>query len=489
MSRRRQPTIYPPSAGELMDRANVLARDLLYEAPHRDGRAMLRAWGEVVEGASELWHQLPQRSDLPGSGRQVIDQLERSARTLHRSAGGGIDVDPTLQEIGQMFTEAAGLITRSGVIDRREPNRWTEAQLRDSFAARVNIMHTLYVASHAVAVGLAKTAAEERGDPRLRVHRVTAEELRHQVLGIEQITHSYINGHYPHALDGRHREPADDTRIPGAIAAWDVCAQRALTREPTTHAMTRVAGAAFKASVHVHALWRATVESGQVDPRTFENEIGPALDTMIERWGEAHQHFQQLTHPHDSSPLVLSKAGWELVDSMREVTAATRMAASAQDISGRVDGESLVRSLFRFHATMAGVTSVFHEAARNAPLLVDARAANNIARAISADDGPGALPSQDTIVAPRDVLLKRAIPIPDGIRSRGEDAGRRAALASRASLRSTLTVSDRREAAMSLPTSSTRPLSSASRLAAGQRHEHASSAAQPQSEGDLHLSR
>ncbi|WP_122263921.1 hypothetical protein [Ornithinimicrobium cerasi] len=489
MSRRRQPTIYPPSAGELMDRANGLARDLLYEAPHRDGRAMLRAWGEVVEGARELWHQLPQRSDLPGSGRQVIDQLERSARTQHRSAGGGIDVDPTLQEIGQMLTEAAALITRSGVIERREPNRWTDAHLRDSFAARVNVMHTLYVASHAVSVGLAQTAVEEQGDPRLQVHRVTGEELRHQVLGIEQITHGYLNGHYPHALDGRHREPADDTRIPGAIAAWDVYAQRALTREPTTHAMTRVAGAAFKASVHVHALWRAAVESGQVDPRTFENEISPALDTMIERWGEAQEHFQQLTHPHDSSPLVLSKAGWELVDSMREVTANARTAASAEDMRGRVDAKSLVRSLHRFHATVAGVASVFHEAARNAPLLVDARAANNIARATSADDGPGSLSTQDATVAPRDALLKRAIPIPDGIRSRGEDAGRQAALASRASLRSTLTASDRREAATSLPTSSTRPPSSAGRLAAGQRHEHASSAARLESERDLHLSR
>ncbi len=64
-----------------MNRANVLARDLLYEAPQRDGRAMLRAWGEVVEGASGLWRRLPRRSDVPGTGKEVIDQLERSARS------------------------------------------------------------------------------------------------------------------------------------------------------------------------------------------------------------------------------------------------------------------------------------------------------------------------------------------------------------------------------------------------------------------------
>lgn len=489
MNRRRQPTIYSPSAGELMDRANVLARDLLYEAPHRDGRAMLRAWGEVVEGASELWHQLPQRSDLPGSGRQVIDQLERSARTLHRSAGNGIDVEPTLQEIGQMFTEAAELIARSGVTEGREPNRWTDAQLRDSFAARVNIMHTLYVSSHAVSIGLGQTEGEEKVDRRLRVHRVTAEELRHQVLGIEQITHSYINGHYPQALEGRHREPTDDTRIPGAIASWDVHAQRALTREPTTHAMTRVAGAAFSASVHVHALWRAAVQTGHVDPRTFGNEISPALDTMIEKWGEAHTYFQQLTHPHDTSPPALSKAAWELVDAMREVTATRRMPASVEDIRERVDGESLVRSLHRFHATMAGVAVVFHEAARNAPLRIDARAANGIARTASEDNGIWIPPRQDATVAPRDVLYKRAIPFPESIRGSAAAAGGQAALATRAALRSTMAASDGKPESTTPPVGWTLPRVSGSRLAASRTNEQLNPTSRPTNLAPLHPSR
>ena len=100
-----------------------------------------------------------------------------------------------------------------------------------------------------------------------------------------------------------------------------------------------------------HAPPRA-VQTGHVDPRTLDNEISPALETMIEKWGEAHTYFQQLTHPHDSSPLALSKAGWELVDAMREITATRRMPASVQDMSDRVEGESLVKSLHRFHATM-----------------------------------------------------------------------------------------------------------------------------------------
>ncbi len=95
---------------------------------------MLRAWGEVVEGASELWRRLPQRSDVSGAGHGVIGQLERSTRTLYRSAGQAREVDPTLQEIGEVFTRAADLIDGSGIEERTPPSMWTDRQLRDAFA-------------------------------------------------------------------------------------------------------------------------------------------------------------------------------------------------------------------------------------------------------------------------------------------------------------------------------------------------------------------
>src|SRR5690606_22507148 len=102
-------------------------------------RAMLRAWGDLVHGASQVWRQLPRRSDLPGTGTDVIDQLERAATTLHRAVAGsirpGAQAEPVVADIGQAFTQAADLITASGVAQRRESNRWTGAELRDAFAA------------------------------------------------------------------------------------------------------------------------------------------------------------------------------------------------------------------------------------------------------------------------------------------------------------------------------------------------------------------
>lgn len=442
MNRRRVPASYPPSVGELLDRANLLARDLLHDAPERDGRAMLRAWGEAVEQASVVWRQLPHRSDVPGTARDVIDQLERSARTLHRSAGGGIDVDPTLLEIGQNLTHAGELITGSGAGQRPGATRWTDAHLRDAFAARVNIMHTLYVATHAVSVGLGQNARAEQVDARLRVHKTPSAALQQRILDLEQLAHSYLDGHYPHALAGRLREPVDDTRIAGAISTWDVHAQRALAQDPTADTMARVAGSVFAASTHVHRLWRTAAAAGHVDLRTFDTDIAPQLETMIEKWGEAHTLFKNLIHPHDVSPLPLRQATAELGSALRDVTMGPIGPVATEDIHQRVDMATLVRSLHRFHATAASVAGTFSETTRTAPLLVDARAAHNLIKATPEEDQPLSAQNATHCVAPTDVVWKRAIPLPLALREQAVEIGNEVSTAARASLRTTLAASD-----------------------------------------------
>ncbi|MFK5634269.1 hypothetical protein [Ornithinimicrobium sp. LYQ103] len=465
MSSRWPPTIYPPSTGELMDRANLLARRLLYDAHERDGRAMLRTWGEAVEGAADLWSRLPRRSDLPGTGHDVITQLERSARTLHRTAGNARQVDPTLAEIGRTFTRAATLIEASGMQTGTPPTRWTPRQIQDAFAARVNIMHTLYVSSHAISVALAATARAENQDQRLQVHNVTAEELRHRVLDVEQVAHSYINGHHPGALAGRHREPVDDNRIDVAVATWDVHAHRTLTREPTADAMAQVAGAAFSATMHAHRLWRAATDAGQVDPHVLTRDIAPALETMIERWGQSNTLWHNLHHPQVPPAGELREASWELVNAMREVTQDRVGPATHRTIAQRVDMPSLVRSLHRFHATVAGVGDLFYQTARRAPFVLNARPLNDLARELatsmvkpgahlrgrSETDGADA-----PLLSPRDVLLRRAVPLPGAVRPLLEEPARQASTASRGALRATLAASDQKEDTMHVPDSWTK---------------------------------
>ncbi|MGD8202143.1 hypothetical protein ACQE98_16000 [Ornithinimicrobium sp. W1679] len=478
MSRRRAPSIYPPSTGELMDRADLLARALLYDAPERDGRAMVRAWGEVVEGAADLWNRLPRRSDVPGTGTEIITQLERSARTLHRAAGNANQVDPTLTQIGTLFTRAASLIDSSGINQRTPPVRWTPRQTQDAFAARINIMHTLYVAAHATAVALAATARTEHRDERLQVYTVTAEQLRHRVVDVEALTHSYLHGHYPTALEGRHRQPVDDTRLDAAVATWDVHTHRALTRTPTPDAMAQVAGAAFTATLHAHRLWRAAAQTGHLDHTDFTRQIAPALETMTEHWGRVNTTWANLHHPQVPPATELREASWELVNAMLEVTRDQVGPASTPTIAHRVDMPDLVRSLHRFHAATAGIADLFADTARRAPFTVNARPANDLARDLTVTtEKPRALPTgwpeadrNDTaILSPRDVLLRRPVPLPDPIRPLLEEPARQAATATRAALRATMTASDQQSDTMHVPTSWT--TRDHPRLARAQQHQ------------------
>ncbi|MGC5585900.1 hypothetical protein [Ornithinimicrobium sp. W1665] len=486
MTRRRPPSIYPPSTGELMDRADLLARRLLYEAPERDGRAMVRAWGEVVEGAVELWSHLPRPSDVPGTGHDVIIQLASTARTLHRSAGQARQVDPTLHEIGTLFTRAAAMIEDSGI--GRTGTRWTPRQNQDAFAARLNIMHTLYVTSHAVSVALATTARAENRDERLQVYTVPADDLRARVLDAEQIAHSYLRGHYPTGLDGRHRQPVDDTRIDAAVATWDVHAQRTLTRDPTADAMAQVAGAAFATTVHAHRLWRAAADTGHVDPHAYTHEIAPALETMIERWGQANTVWHNLHHPQVPTAGDLREASWELVNAMLEVTRDRIGAATGQHIAQRVHMPTVLRSLHRVHATLASLGELFHDTARRAPFVVNARPANDLARQLDPSTNkprsvprgwPETEPTENPLITPRDILLRRPVPLPEPLRPLLERPSGQAAAASRAALRATIGADDRNVDSMQVPPSWTKDKPAPTRLARSQATERHRSASVP----------
>ncbi len=137
----------------------------------------------------------------------------------------------------------------------------------------------------------------------------------------------------------------------------------------------------------------------------------------------------------------------------------------------RLCAGQLLGSPHRFHATVTGVGGVFHETARREPLLVDARAANDMIRAAFDDEDRWSPPHDHLAVSPRDVLHKRAIPLPDGMRGRVEDSGRQAASASRGALRATLAVSDQKREGMSVPASWTHHATSENKLSASQEQE------------------
>lgn len=425
---------YPASPGELMDQANILARDLLYEAPDLDGRTMLRTWGEVVEAAGALWRQLPARSDL-GGRIDVMDQLERSARSLHSVVNtGSKEVDPTLQEIGRLISRAADVIEDSDV--NRPTRRWTAAQLNDAFAARVSLVHTVYVSAHAVAVALAEDAVDERLGRAPYVYTVSAAQLCQRIATVEELTCTYLDGHYPGAYDRRHRPPVDHDRLGAAVSAWDVHAQRLLTRQPTTADMVTIAATLAATAAAARHLWAAAAATGHVDPDRLRHEISPALETMVERWGASHTLWKTLRHPREQTDPTMHEATRELKAAMNELAWDGAAPATTEVIASRADPAVVVRALRRLQATVAGVSQTFEEAGRTAQFDVNPRTAVKLVK--EKHFAPG---DKTAVVPPKAVVHGTPVPLPRELRSRLEALCGGATNASRRALRATMAVS------------------------------------------------
>lgn len=430
---RRANRSYPASPGELMDQANILARELLYDAPELDGRTMLRTWGEVVEAAGQVWRQLPSRSDLV-AGMDVMNQLERSARTLHNTVNSrSKKLDPTLQEISQLVTRAADVIEHSDV--NRPTKRWTRPQLQDAFSARVSLIHTVYLATHAVSVGLAADALTERLARRPSVYAVSAEQLRQRVATVEELACSYLDGHYPGAYDRRHRPPVDNDRLGAAVSAWDVHAQRFLTRSPSVTGMVTIARGMVTTTALARHLWTAAAQTGHVRADQFHQELSPALETMTQTWGATQTLFKDLRHPHETDDPQLFEATRELKAAMLELAWDGTKPASPEVISRRADPADMVRALHRFQAVAAGVSQTFEDAAGAADLAVSAKAANEMLK-----DRRG--PRVSPLVAPSAVVRRAPIPLPPELRPQIEVTVAASVNAARHAMRASMAVSD-----------------------------------------------
>lgn len=416
MSGRKNPAPPSPSPGELMDHANVLARGLLYDAPDRDGRRLLRAWGEVVETASEVWRRLPQSGPEVDRPPDIMDQLERSARALRQAAGNGPADDPSMEEIGQSLTQAAEIIDRSEILEGRRGKPWSPAQLQDAFAARVSLIHTLYLSAHGTSVGLVSDALRDQTERRQWTYKVPTDQVRLRVAAVEELSQSYLRGNFPRAFTHRHQPPVEQGRLSATISAWDVHAQRALARDPRTADLRVVATTMARAASASSRLWAVAAAAGDVDPSRHEHELSPAVHGMTQRWGQLSTQWADLHHPHERRDERLHEASREVLTVFRELTSDQVRRASSSRIAARNDVTALMRDLHHFHATAVGVGRAFQGAVAEAPLSVNARPAHQMIMDRLDLDGPVVQVDEEPPVSPQALLRRAMVPLPQGIR-------------------------------------------------------------------------
>ncbi len=415
------------SVAELLLEAEQVARDLLYAAPVRDGRAMVRTWGEVMDTAADLWAQLPTGPPVPGQQRPperpgVLEQLQASARSLHRrdrkvQDDGGYD--ERLLAIAESYARAGELVAKY----RSHEGAQTLERQEDMQAVRTRMMHTLYVTAHVVTVALTNDLRDYHDQH--RDSTVTAAgyplhmlaDAHRRMSAAEQLAGSYLPDTYPEALNGQHRERVDPDRLADAVARWDVQAHRALAGNPDAHTLAFLTAQETWLVSASSILWRAAAQTGHVNESQYRTRLSPALERLWEEWGQAARTWTELTPKNSPAPLAhLRAAGDELRAAARELIHDRVGGATPVVIAARVDLEEVASTLQRSLASTVDLAHAVRDAGNETGLLISAKGANRLL----AQRAEETLTPEGThaIVSPTAIHANRGIPVPEPLKPR-----------------------------------------------------------------------
>jgi hypothetical protein len=421
------------SVGELLLDAEFTTRQALMDAAGQDAPAMLRTFGEVVQCAAELWATLPpppQGAASPINGA-TMGRLDSMSQAMHRTQlrkgwPGDGPAHERLLHVAETFARAADLIDRrGGHIGPTDP-----AVRADLDAARMRIMHTLYLGAQAVTVATqqhvrdvqansqGKTSRESRGVPR-------GQDAINRLAAFEQLVGAYVGNRFARTAQVEHvRGPDGTQRLGQALTGWDIQAHRTLATTPTAAnlllASRTQAGIATAAGAIVHAGAR----TGHLDSRAYQHRLAPTLDATQEAWTHLASRWAEMTTPADRTDLDLVGAAGELRAAVHEVAHDKTTWARPEVMAGRVDLGEAARHLQQALSTAVGLAAVVRDVAAGDPNLTGpARAMSQRANAdidCAADRGHQ---TADVVwVTPGDVLANRTVAIPEPVRAGLVDA-------------------------------------------------------------------
>jgi len=372
------------SVGELLAQADSTARQLLFDADAGNARDLVRGWGEIVQAAAALWEALPAP---PGPTDPTMGMIEATAARAHRAHArtgwpGPGQADPRQTQIADDLTRAADLVTRLARVD--PPLRLEAA--RDVTAARTRLIHTVYVASHAVTVavgahiadtellrrsrGGSLPAGESVAQPRATLARVTS---------AERLAGTYLVGRWPAALTGEHREPAEPGRLSLALAGWNLQAYRTLTADPTTGTLLYIAHVQHHIAITSHLVMAGAAAASAIDPARFHNGHQAALIAHEASWTRLGSLLHHLTAPAQRRvDTALLAAGHELRAAIRDLTHDGATPRSTTRIGHEIDLAAASLTLHGAAAAEIDLVRTIADAVANASLEGSARAVQNV---------------------------------------------------------------------------------------------------------------
>lgn len=341
------------SIGELLLDADYQARQLLMDVTGDDAAAMLRTWGEVVEAAADLWRALPAPTDAPVDG-VTVTRLEHIARTQHRAQlrrnwPGEGPSDERLLGIAETLQRATDLALGPG----KDVQPRDKAARADLNAARMRLMHTLYVGTHAVGVAVHHhvqyirwaTEPHELGHRRRRrpsnsiargISRGT--EAARRLAAAEELAGGYLGHRFSQVIRGEHYTPPWGTgRLQAAFATWDVQAHRTLTASATVTNLALVAHTQAVIATGSTAILAAGCSTGGIDADTYQLRLAPVLDSTQRAWTRAAARWDELSSRGQRADPDLMRAANEVRAAVHQIAFDGIGWATPQVIAARVN--------------------------------------------------------------------------------------------------------------------------------------------------------
>ena len=421
------------SVGELLLDADFTTRQVLMDVTGEDAPAMLRTWGEVVQSASELWASLP--PPVGGSASPIdgatMTRLESMSQAMHRTQvrqgwPGDGPADERLLHVAETLTRAADLIGRRGGHIRPTDT----AVSADLDAARMRIMHTLYVGAHGVGVAArehvrdvelstrGKSSRESRGVPR-------GQDAINRLAAFEQLAGAYVGNRFSVAAQGEQvRGPYGTERLQQALIGWDIQAHRTLAATPTAANLLLASRTQAGIATAAGAILHAGARTGHVDNDAYEHRLAPTFDATQVAWTHVASRWAEMTSPADRTDLDLVQAAGELRAAVREVAHDKTTWARPDVTAGRVDLGEAAQHLQQALSSAVDVACVLRDvAAQDTNLTGPARAMSHRANADIGRAADGSHEDKDIVwVSSGDVYANRTVTIPEPVRAGLVDA-------------------------------------------------------------------
>lgn len=386
-----------------------------------------------------LWAALPH----PSTADVTMDRLAVMGQTLHhtqrgRGWPGEGPHHPGLMRVAASFTAAtAALSGEQPPTPRGAPGRGAHPSTDPAVVVRVRVIHTLYVAAHAVGLAVREDqpGTARPGPTTLSPSAADATDVAVRLLAFEHAAGAYLGNPRPPSM-GANSRPVG---VEGALAEWDVTAQRTLTAHPTPANVVMIARVQAALLVATGTAIRAAAANGHGgsgahgDADGVAHRVRPVLADARRAWSALAGQWQDLLSPATRRPdpgltATASTLHAHLADVVagRTPTTNSTRASAADRGPGAVQGPAAATvtvavALRQSLGTGVDIAHLIRDAATYDP---DLRGpARVLARRASDDAEHLGTPGMGAWVNVRDVHDNRMVPIPRPVRDALTNAG------------------------------------------------------------------